>query len=85
MAMRKTAITVPDDVLEQVDEAARERGESRSRFISRVLGDLARARRDAEISRRLNALFGEPGVAEGQRRVARELGRAAHHLGAEDW
>jgi metal-responsive CopG/Arc/MetJ family transcriptional regulator len=30
MAHRKTAIALPEDILEEVDRAARERGESRS-------------------------------------------------------
>jgi metal-responsive CopG/Arc/MetJ family transcriptional regulator len=64
MAHRKTAIAVPEEILEEVDRAARERGESRSRFISRVLRLTVRARRDAEVTRRLNALFADPARRE---------------------
>lgn len=63
MAMRKTAITVPEEILAEVDRAARRRGESRSRFISRVLSAAVRARRDAEVTRRLDELFADPAVA----------------------
>ena len=59
MTHRKTAIAVPEDVLAAVDRAARARGESRSRFISRVLRLAVRAQRDAEVTRRLDALFAD--------------------------
>jgi len=53
MPHRKTAIAVPAEILDEVDRAARARGESRSRFITRVLRLAVRARRDAEVTRRL--------------------------------
>jgi hypothetical protein len=67
---RKTAITVPEDILEEVDRSARERGESRSRFISRVLRLAVRARRDAAVTRRLDALFADESVRKEQRHEA---------------
>ena len=42
----KTAIAVPEDLLAEVDRAARARGESRSKYITRVLRAAVRARRD---------------------------------------
>jgi hypothetical protein len=47
------AISVPEDVLAQVDAAAAERGENRSRFITQMLVLVARVRTDREISRRV--------------------------------
>jgi len=38
MVLRKTAIAVPHDLLAAVDKAARERHESRNRFVTRALG-----------------------------------------------
>jgi hypothetical protein len=70
MPHRKTAIAVPEDLLEAVDEAARARGESRSAFISRILRIALRARRNAEITRRLDALFADEALAAGQVREA---------------
>ena len=75
MAVRKIAISVPEHVLAQVDEAAAERGENRSRFITQMLVLLARARTDREISRRVNAVFAEPEVAREQRETARASSR----------
>jgi len=85
MAHRKTAIAVPEDVLDEVDRAARMRGESRSRFISRILRLAMRARRDAEITRRLDALFADESLAEGQQRDAEDLARLAVDWTDERW
>ena len=85
MAHRKTAIAVPEEILEEVDRAARERGESRSRFISRVLRLAVRARRDAEVTRRLDALFGDESVREEQRREAHELAQLGINWDSERW
>lgn len=73
MALRKTAIAVPEDLLAAVDRAARARRESRSRFVTRVLRHAIRARRDAEITRRLNELFASPEFKEEYNREAYEL------------
>jgi metal-responsive CopG/Arc/MetJ family transcriptional regulator len=73
MALRKTAIAVPVDLLAAVDRAARERHESRNRFVTRVLRHAVRARRDADIARRLNELFATPDLAQQHSREASEL------------
>jgi len=85
MAHRKTAIAVPAEILDEVDRAARARGESRSRFITRVLRLAVRARRDAEVTRRLDALFADESLAEEQRREADDLARHAVDWAGERW
>ena len=85
MALRKTAIAVPADVLVEVDRVARSRGESRSGFITRVLRLALRARRDADVTRRLDALFTDPSVGRVQRRITHELGRVAVDWADEHW
>jgi hypothetical protein len=77
MPCRKTAITLPEDLLCAVDRAASERGESRSRFISEVLRTALRARREALVTRRLNKLFQDETLAQEDRREAMEFGEAA--------
>lgn len=62
MARHRTAIAIPEDLLAEVDAAARQRNESRSAFITRVLQAAIRARRDRDITRRLDALFADPAV-----------------------
>ena len=85
MAHRKTAIAVPADILDEVDRAARARGESRSRFISRILALVVRARRDAEVTRRLDALFADESLAQGQRCEAEDVARLAVDWTDERW
>jgi len=85
MAHRKTAIAVPEDVLSAVDRAARARGESRSRFISRVLRLAVRAQRDAEVTRCLDELFADESLRDAQRREAGELAELGIDWSSERW
>ena len=85
MPLRKTAIAVPDDLLAAVDRAARERHESRNRFVTAVLRHAVRARRDAEITRRLNELFATPDHGKQQSREASELDDIGTDWSHERW
>jgi hypothetical protein len=85
MPLRKTAIAVPEDLLADVDRAARARGESRNRFVTRVLQHAVRARRDAEVTRRLDELFASPPTARRQRRQAADLDRLGSDWSDERW
>lgn len=85
MPLRKTAIAAPDDLLAAVDRVARARGESRNRFVTRVLQHAVRARRDAEITQRLNELFTVPEIARRQARGASELDRIGSDWADERW
>ena len=85
MALRKTAIAISDELLQEIDRAARQRHESRNRFVTRVLRFAVRARRDAEITRRLNELFSDPVSIESQRREAAELDAAGTPWTDERW
>ena len=85
MPLRKTAIAVSDDLLAAVDRAARERHESRNRFVTRVLQFAVRARRDADITARLNTLFAEPDVAVEQRRDASDFDALGTSWTDERW
>jgi hypothetical protein len=85
MAHRKTAIAVPEDILAAVDRAARARGESRSGFISRVLRLAVRAQRDAEVTRRLDALFADESLRQAQRSEANELAELGIDWSSERW
>lgn len=76
---------MPADLLAGVDAAARERGESRSRFIARVLRTAVRARRDAEITRKLDELFADTTLRDEQRREAAALDRAGTDWSDERW
>jgi hypothetical protein len=85
MAYRKTAIAVPEEVLADVDRAARARGESRSKYITHVLRAAVRARRDADITRRLNKLFADETVADEQLDTAASFGGLGTDWTEEGW
>ncbi len=83
MAARKFAISVPEEVMREVDRAARGLGVTRSRFISGVLRRVARARSDSEITRRVDELFADPEIAREQSETARALRSRASRAGTE--
>ena len=85
MPLHKTAITIPEDLLAQLDKAAKQLGESRSRYITHVLRVAVKARRDADITNRLNALFAEDGVLNEQRRGTKVLRAAGVSWEDESW
>jgi metal-responsive CopG/Arc/MetJ family transcriptional regulator len=82
MARHKTAIAIPEELLAQVDAAAAERSESRSAFITRILSAAMRARRDRDITRRLDELFADETLQIQQLEAA---DAADELLGDERW
>ena len=85
MSMIKTAITLPEEILRDLDRAAKERGETRSMFIRKILAAALRARRDAMITRKLDELFADEAVREDQRRTLEEMQRASVPWDDEGW
>ena len=81
----KIEIAVPTDLLLEVDRAAQMRGESRDQFITRILQECVRARRDVEVTRRLDELFAEPDVVRQQIRGAAELDAVGTDWNDETW
>lgn len=85
MTTRKTAIAVPEDLLRDVDAAASARGESRSRFINHVLRAAVRARRDADITLRLDQIFASEANRAAVAQNASALDRAGDGWDDERW
>ena len=85
MPLRKTAIAIPEGLLSAVDRAAESRGESRNRFVTRVLQEAVHARRDAEVTKRLNELFADVEVVHEQAREASELDAVGTDWSDERW
>ena len=85
MPLRKTAIAIPDDLLSAVDRAAQSRGESRNRFVTRVLQEAVHARRDAEVTKRLNELFADVELAREQAQTASGLDAVGTDWTDERW
>ena len=73
MTVKKFAISVPEDIMKDVDAAAKRRGLTRSGFIASVLRRVATARRDADVTRRINELFADEAVVVDAKRSAAGL------------
>ena len=85
MPLRKITIALPNHLLLAVDRIAQSHGESRNRFVIRVLQEAVHARRDAEVTKRLNELFAGGGLAEEQARVASSLDAVGTDWSDERW
>jgi len=82
MAVRKFAISVAEEVMEQVDRAAARRQMTRSGFVAHVLREIARARSDAETTKRINRIMADPELAAEQKETADAFGALASRRGA---
>lgn len=81
MAVRKIAISLPDEVLSRVDVLAKKAKTTRSGYITRILEQVSRASSQAEITDRINRVFSSIDVVEEQSETARVLWTAAER----DW
>jgi metal-responsive CopG/Arc/MetJ family transcriptional regulator len=70
VAMKKIAISLPEPVLERVDQLAASRGESRSHLIATVLNRVARAKRDRDITAQIDALLADSKITAEQKTTA---------------
>lgn len=70
MPMKRVAISLPEPVLETVDQLAARRGESRSHVIATILSRVARVKRDRDITARIDALFADETIVTEQKRTA---------------
>ena len=75
----RVAVSLPQPVINAVDELAEQRGESRSHFIASLLARVASAKRDREIRAEIDALFADPTVRAEQKDTADAF------LGASPW
>lgn len=77
MPVRKIAISLPENVLHEVDRLAKRTKTTRSGCIAKVLSEVSHATNQAEITERINKLFGDPEIANEQTAVAGHFLRAA--------
>jgi metal-responsive CopG/Arc/MetJ family transcriptional regulator len=73
MAMKKIAISLPEPVLERVDKLAASRGESRSHLIATVLDRVTRAKRDRDVTARIDEILADGTLAAEQKATADEF------------
>lgn len=83
--MRKTAISVPARLLAEVDRAAKQRGESRSQFVQRLLVEAVRAKNDIEFTNRLNVFFADKANRDAQRKETSAWSQIAPAWNDEQW
>ncbi|MGE3974859.1 MAG: type II toxin-antitoxin system HicB family antitoxin [Bdellovibrionales bacterium] len=62
MAVRKIAISIPEDVIKKVDALAKKRRTTRSGFIAEILQTVTHASGQEEIRRQINLLFKDKNV-----------------------
>jgi len=66
MNTQKVAITVPKDLIAMVDDISRERGISRSKFISLVLEEKVVNERDRKLKEAYDRLFSDDSIRKEQ-------------------
>jgi metal-responsive CopG/Arc/MetJ family transcriptional regulator len=77
MGVKKIAISVPAEVLKNVDRLARQSKTTRSGLISRVLREVSHAHHQHEITESINRLFEDPESGAEQLKTANFYLRAA--------
>lgn len=86
MATQKIAITVPHFFLKRLDEWAKKRGRSRSRFIVEQMDKRLREIEDEEITTIYDKAYGESDIAAQDSSLAEEmLNMSAIHQEEEKW
>lgn len=83
--MNRTAITLPEALLADVDRAARDEGTSRSAYIREVLREALRRRRSEAVTRALNEVYSDPDLREETARIAGEMEAGATAWAPESW
>jgi metal-responsive CopG/Arc/MetJ family transcriptional regulator len=86
MSSQKIAISVPPGFVERVDKWSAKTGKSRSRFIVEAVDKNLREIEDEEITRAYNEAYGQPEIADQDKRLAEEmLSISAVHDEEEKW
>src|SRR5262249_44280452 len=70
MAVRKIAISVPEEVLREVDRLAKRTKTTRSALITKVLKEVSRASNENGLISRINSLFADESIREEQTQTA---------------
>jgi antitoxin component of RelBE/YafQ-DinJ toxin-antitoxin module len=83
IAIRRLVVSVPEDVLHDVDAAATSLGLTRSELVNLVLRRVASVRRDAEITRRIDHVMRDLETQEDLAASARHLAAARRDEGWE--
>jgi len=86
MATQKIAITVPPPFLKRVDQWAKKRGKSRSRFIVEELNNRLKTLEDEEVTKLYNEVCSDRDSSDYDNDLAEEmLGISSVHKEKEKW
>ena len=80
----KTAISIDDELLQQVDETARLMGLSRSRLFALAAGDFLERRRREHMLLRLNEIY-TSGMEREEKRLLKEMKAKVRRTIKERW
>ena len=83
MNTRKVAITIPKDLIAIIDTISRERGISRSKFISSVIREKITKERDRNLKEAYNRVFSDEAVRKEQLDTANWFLKAGSNEGQE--
>jgi len=83
--MKKIAVSLPPQVLAEVDQAAKERGETRSGFIANVLRKVARLKQDRRVTEEINRLLADDQTVQDQRETAQAFARGSGDRAGVQW
>ena len=81
----KTAVSLPDDLFEKVDQLAEELHLSRSRIFAEAVRDYIAKQKNEEILRTLNQVYSEAETEEEKTVRKKNKKRYARTLKAEKW
>ena len=84
MNTQKVAITVPEDLVVMVDEISRQKGISRSKFISSVLRERVLNEKDRQLMEAYNRVFSDDAIRKEQIETA-EWFEGTGNNGGQRW
>jgi metal-responsive CopG/Arc/MetJ family transcriptional regulator len=82
MAVKKIAISVPEEVIRQVDRLAKRTHTTRSGLISQILKEVSHAQTQADLTVQINRVFDDFSVREEQSSTSKTFLRAAESDGS---
>ena len=82
MAVKKIAISVPEEVIRQVDRLAKRTHTTRSGLISQILKEVSQAQTQADLTVQINRVFDDFSVREEQSSTSKNFLRAAESDGS---
>jgi hypothetical protein len=84
MNTQKVAITIPADLVIMIDDISKQRGMSRSKYITAVLREKVLSEKERQIKDSYDRIFSDDSIREEQRRTAIWFDGIGNQ-GGQDW